>query len=413
MGWSGGTYRKGNYGTNGWTGDASLGIGIEAGRHDTQDDDFQNGINQCLNKDGSNAATGNLNLGANRITNVGAGTARNDAAQVGQVQDSALHWGGTSGGAANAQTLTLSPIITAYAAGQRFSFLSGFTNTAAATLNVNGVGAKNIFNAATGAAIGAGEIVSGRAYEVIYDGTQFLLLNDVTPIQNGDYIWLGTTGGTATAQTATATPAITAYKAGQKFRMLVGSGLGSTGASATGHTLNINAIGAKQIVSNDNLNSSPTIGSWVAGAILELIYDGTYLRIINNPSGWQDYTLTTTNVTGTAPNVVAAINAIEVSRFIKIGKIVTWQIGVNFNLTVGGASTINITPPVNAAAGIASTNAFWGNGVTVDFGGNHIAGPYFSSASNMRVFKNILAGTVWTAGAPNNYVRTTVVYEGV
>ena len=79
MAWSGGTYRKGNYSTNGWTGDASLGIGIEAGRHDTQDDDFQGGINQCLNKDGSNAATGNLNIGSNRLTNVSAGTARTDA----------------------------------------------------------------------------------------------------------------------------------------------------------------------------------------------------------------------------------------------------------------------------------------------------------------------------------------------
>ena len=313
MAWSGGTFTRAN---PTWTTDASLGIGIEAGRHDAQDNDFTTGINQCLNKDGSNSATNNLNLGGFRYTNSAAATARTDLAQVAQVQD-------------------------------------------------------------------------------------------------GDYIWLGTTAGTATAQTATATPAITAYKAGQKFRMLVGSGLGSTGAAATGHTLNINSIGAKQIVSNDNLNSSPTIGSWVAGAILELIYDGTYLRIINNPSGWQDYTLTTTNVTGTAPNVVAAINAIEVSRFIKIGKIVTWQIGVNFNLTVGGASTINITPPVNAAAGIASTNAFWATGITSDFGGNHIAGPYFSSASNMKVFKNILAGTLWTAGAPNNYVRTTVVYEGV
>jgi len=75
MAWSGGTYRKGNYSTNGWTGDASLGIGIEAGRHDTQDDDFANGINQCLNKDGSNTVTGNLNFGGYIPTNLGAGTA--------------------------------------------------------------------------------------------------------------------------------------------------------------------------------------------------------------------------------------------------------------------------------------------------------------------------------------------------
>lgn len=75
MGWSGGNYTKGNAATGGWVGDASLGIGIEAGRHDTQDNDFATGINQCLNKDGSNAATGNLNLGGFLPTNIGAGTA--------------------------------------------------------------------------------------------------------------------------------------------------------------------------------------------------------------------------------------------------------------------------------------------------------------------------------------------------
>jgi hypothetical protein len=75
MPWGGGSYTKGNSATGGWTGDASLGIGIEAGRHDTQDNDFATGINQCLNKDGSNAATGNLNLGGFIPTNLAAGTA--------------------------------------------------------------------------------------------------------------------------------------------------------------------------------------------------------------------------------------------------------------------------------------------------------------------------------------------------
>lgn len=85
MSWSGGSYRKGNYGTNGWIGDASLGIGIEAGRHDTQDDDFANGINACMAKDGSNAATGNLNIGGNKITNVGSATASTDVPTYSQL----------------------------------------------------------------------------------------------------------------------------------------------------------------------------------------------------------------------------------------------------------------------------------------------------------------------------------------
>lgn len=72
MAWSGGTFTRAN---PTWTTDASLGIGIEAGRHDAQDNDFTTGINQCLNKDGSNSATGNLNLGGFLPTNIGAGTA--------------------------------------------------------------------------------------------------------------------------------------------------------------------------------------------------------------------------------------------------------------------------------------------------------------------------------------------------
>ena len=83
MGWSGGSYTKGNAGTGGWTGDASLGIGIEAGRHDTQDNDFATGINQCINKDGSNAFTGDPNLGGFKPTNIAAGTAAAPALCVG------------------------------------------------------------------------------------------------------------------------------------------------------------------------------------------------------------------------------------------------------------------------------------------------------------------------------------------
>lgn len=86
MPWSGGSYTKGNNGTGGWAGDASLGIGIEAGRHDTQDNDFATGINQCLNKDGSNAATGNLNVGGFKVTNAATGTASGDLTTLGQVQ---------------------------------------------------------------------------------------------------------------------------------------------------------------------------------------------------------------------------------------------------------------------------------------------------------------------------------------
>lgn len=75
MAWSGGSYSKGNAGTGGWAGDANLGTGIEAGRHDTQDNDFQDGINNCVAKDGQNSMIADLNLGGYKPVNLGAGTA--------------------------------------------------------------------------------------------------------------------------------------------------------------------------------------------------------------------------------------------------------------------------------------------------------------------------------------------------
>jgi len=89
MPWAAGSYTKGNAATGGWTGDASSGIGIEAGRHDTQDNDFATGINQCLNKDGSNAMTGPLNLGGSKVISIANGTAATDATAWGQLTNGA------------------------------------------------------------------------------------------------------------------------------------------------------------------------------------------------------------------------------------------------------------------------------------------------------------------------------------
>lgn len=85
MPWTGGVYTKANNATGGWVGDAAAGVGIEATRHDTQDNDFTTGITSCLNKDGSNAATGNLNLGNFKLTNLGSGSASTDSVTFGQI----------------------------------------------------------------------------------------------------------------------------------------------------------------------------------------------------------------------------------------------------------------------------------------------------------------------------------------
>lgn len=82
MAWTGGQFTRAN-GSSEWVNDANLLIGIEPGRHDAQDNDLATGINQCINKDGSNAFTGDANLGGFKPTNIAAGTATAPALCVG------------------------------------------------------------------------------------------------------------------------------------------------------------------------------------------------------------------------------------------------------------------------------------------------------------------------------------------
>lgn len=81
----------------------------------------------------------------------------------------------TSGGSANVQTLTYGTAPSAYVSGDGYVFKAGFTNSGAATLNVNGLGAKAVQS--LGAALVGSEIVSGRVAIVYYDGTNFQLVN--------------------------------------------------------------------------------------------------------------------------------------------------------------------------------------------------------------------------------------------
>lgn len=100
MPWSAGTFSRAN-GATGWQDDQAANIGIEAGRHDTQDNDFRNGINETINKAGQNTPTGNLPMGGFKHTGVANAAASAEYAAYGQVQagvnvqSTALDWTAT------------------------------------------------------------------------------------------------------------------------------------------------------------------------------------------------------------------------------------------------------------------------------------------------------------------------------
>ena len=137
--------------------------------------DLGTGLSTALTKDGQTTPTANISLGTYKITNLGVGTAATDAARVSQLQNFSTATLITVAGT-DTITGTVSPSLTAYTAGQIFSFVVGTTNTGAVTLNIDGLGAKAVTR--TGAiALVAGGMVTGQVALVEYDGTRFQLLD--------------------------------------------------------------------------------------------------------------------------------------------------------------------------------------------------------------------------------------------
>lgn len=185
MPWSSGTFSRTN-GTNSgsttWTQDKAGGTKIVADRHDTHDQDLATGINNCLTKDGQNTATANLPMGGNKHTDIADGTSRTQYASIGQIQDGEI-WYAASAAGSDSYAITLSPAVTAYQAGQVFHFKADVANTGSATLNVNGLGAKDIRRNGNLSSLQTGQIKANQIVTVVYDGTQFQMQSQDAQIQ--------------------------------------------------------------------------------------------------------------------------------------------------------------------------------------------------------------------------------------
>jgi hypothetical protein len=167
-----------------WTTDAANGVNIEAVRMDGEDDGFATGLSNAITKDGQTTITANIPFNSKKITGLANGSARTDSIALGQVQDGTYKTLGTLGGSADTYTASPSPAITAYATGSEFNLKVNADNTGASTLNISAVAAKDVkkYDGA-GAVVDleAGDLQQDQYYKVIYDGTQFVVLNPQAP----------------------------------------------------------------------------------------------------------------------------------------------------------------------------------------------------------------------------------------
>ena len=240
MGWSGGTFTRSNgtfSGATVWAQDRDAGTLITASNHDTHDEDLADGINACLTKDGTNSPSAHLQWIKSN------------------------YWGGTSGGSANAQTVTLSPAPTTYYAGMEIKFIPGNANTGAATLNVNSLGAKSI-KLPEGRDVSRNELNTQAVVHVVYDGTDFVLVSMPSfRINSDDWIPTYSANGSMTYSSVTTTAAW--YTQIGRLCFFQISASGTTGGSADSW------IGASLPLDTVSSYNSSTLQGAAAGSLAE------------------------------------------------------------------------------------------------------------------------------------------------
>lgn len=140
-------------------------------------------------------------------------------------------------------------------------------NTGAATLAVSGLTPAAIVNRQN-AALAAGDILDGMIAELVYDGTNFQLIN------SGNYMNYGASTTAANAYTVNVTPTlITPLVEGTRFQIKF------TNANTAAASLDINGIGAVNIKRPDG--TALISGDIAAGMIASLVFDGTNLQLLN------------------------------------------------------------------------------------------------------------------------------------
>lgn len=319
--------------------------------------DYVDALTASIANDGQTPVLADLPMGGFKHTGVDDATARTDYAAAGQVQDSAFLWGGTAGGTADALTISLTPVITAYATGQTYRCISSASanTTTTPTININGVGAKT-FLRRDGAACAAGDIQASAVIEFVYDGTNMRLLDNIASVaQGGTGRATGTTAYGLVAAGTTATGAQQTLAAGAATEILVGGGAASlpVWTTATGSGAPVRATSPTLVTPALGTPSSGNLGSCTADGA-----DAVGFRNIPQNSKSAAYTTVLTDagkhIYHPGADTTARIWTIDSNANVAypIGAAITF-----INDTLGGVITIAITSDTLVLAGTGSTGS--------------------------------------------------------
>ena len=237
--------------------------------------DIASALTASIASDGQTVITANLPMSTYAHTGVGVATARTMYGTAGQIQDNTLTYLTTVAGT-NVITAVAPVLMSAYATGQTFYFLAAGGNTGAVTVNINAIGAKSV-KKTDGSALVSGDILTGAAVQIMYDGTNFQLLSD----SNGTN---ETVGNLTVTGTTTATGLITAN--GGVSGALNGSLGATTPSTVVATTLSTSgnvAIGSASVVNPNGWQTLTQLTSATYSALS--LKNTTYDYQIANDNG--------------------------------------------------------------------------------------------------------------------------------
>lgn len=172
-------------------------------------------------------------------------------------------------GSQNALVGTYAPAITSYAAGLTIEIKAANRNTGSTTINVNGLGIKNIVSPDSQGLVD-GAFDASAVLLLIYDGTNFQLVN----FQSGRGVRFVTDTGSANALAVAPTPAVIAYRSGLELYVKKKTATPNTAAM----TINVSGLGAKDIYTPYGDPHSSHM--WHGDEVGQIVYDGTAFRLM-------------------------------------------------------------------------------------------------------------------------------------
>lgn len=263
-----------NSGASVWQNDRDGGANILADRHDVHDKDIGDALTNCITKDGQTNPSADLPMNSQKHTGVANADGRTQYGVVGQLQDNAYLWGGTSGGSGVAYTITLAPAVTSLVTGMTVMFKSDKANTGNATLQVNATSATAI-KTTTGFDVHENYFDTDTIVTCTWDGTNWITTN--TPC--GFASWTPTYAGSGSMTYTSVTTTTAVYQANGSNCTFFLDAVGTTGGTPSTSLLATPPIAAVQqdlfAARTDDGGATVTAGGTISSGL-------TYIEVFKN-----------------------------------------------------------------------------------------------------------------------------------